>query len=437
MPFFDAECRALVDREIVRLETGAFRWLALSEELEERFEENTAVVRSRRMLVEAILCLVLYNSFLLTDFLLVRQRFFHSLIVRLMIVTPLAFLALRRLSRSPAMRTRETLVLLICGMFSVSTLHLYFNVGGVVSAYAITVLMLIVLFTNVGLRLRLPYAVFNSAASLILGSVYLWLDVWLGQPEKIESFAVLLSGTLLSLVANYSIERGERLNFLLRLQTEMQSQDLAAANHHLRQISNEDRLTRISNRRHFDEIYKIVWEQSAARGDSMSLLMIDIDNFKLLNDRYGHTYGDSVLRRVATLLGEALRARGDFVARYGGEEFVVVLPNSSLEVARLVAERIRKLIEIAGSPATDPDPSSPHGWSTVSCGVATAHPTAGLHRGVLIALADEALYRAKAEGRNRVCCAPERPAHVLIADKRLAQSISASATAEHVQAQAR
>jgi diguanylate cyclase (GGDEF)-like protein len=434
MPFFDSECRVLVDREITRLEGSAFHWLSLSPELEQRFEETTAAVRARRMWVEALLCLILYNSFLFTDFLLLRNRFMHSLVVRLLIVTPLAWIALRHLRRSPSERGREAIILFVCGLFSVSTLSLYFDVGAVVSAYALTDLMLIVLFTNVGLRLRLPYALFASGFSLLLGVGYLYVDPWLGHPEKVESLAVLISGSLLSIVANYSIERGERLNFLLRLQTEMQSEDLAAANHHLRQISNEDRLTRISNRRHFDEIYKIVWDQSAARGCAMSLLMIDIDNFKLLNDRYGHTYGDSVLRRVATLLGEALRARGDFVARYGGEEFVVVLPNSSLEAARLVAERIRKLIEIAGSPATDPDPSSNHGWSTVSCGVATAWPQPNLHRGVLIALADEALYRAKAEGRNRVCCAPERPASALIADKRLARTIASSTTTERVAA---
>jgi diguanylate cyclase (GGDEF)-like protein len=129
--------------------------------------------------------------------------------------------------------------------------------------------------------------------------------------------------------------------------------------------------------------------------------MIDIDNFKRLNDQYGHVYGDGVLNRIATILREDLRARGDFVARYGGEEFVVVLANSSPEIAHRVAHRLRSLIETAGGAINSPEIPD-QGWTTISCGVATDIPRESIEPRSLIAYADAALYQAKAEGRNRV-----------------------------------
>ncbi|SNT21368.1 diguanylate cyclase (GGDEF) domain-containing protein [Granulicella rosea] len=407
MALSSIESGELVAKEVARLESGTFRWLRLPAGLEQRYEEVTAPVRARRMWLEGLFCVLIYNSFLLCDFLLFPREFFHFFIVRVCLATPLGLLVVWKVKSSPSRQVRESLILFACAICAVSTLYLYSNINAVSSAFAVTDLLLIMLFTNAGIRLKLLYATASTAMCVTLGIGYVGVDRWLSGPQKVESLTILLAGAVLSLITNYGVERGERLNFLLRLRSEMQSEELAEANHHLRQISNEDRLTRLSNRRHFEEVYRLVWDQAVLRSTCVSVLMIDIDNFKLLNDTYGHAYGDAVLRRVATLLGESLRVRGDFVARYGGEEFVVVLPSCSVEAATMVAERIRKLVEIAGSPATDPDPNIKHAWSTVSCGVATGWPRNGVEREELIRLADSALYQAKAEGRNRVCVAGE------------------------------
>jgi diguanylate cyclase (GGDEF)-like protein len=141
-----------------------------------------------------------------------------------------------------------------------------------------------------------------------------------------------------------------------------------------------------------------------ARGHRMSLVMLDIDNFKSFNDRYGHQAGDEVLKGVAAALHQAVRGF-DVIARYGGEEFAVILPETSIEAAREVGERIRRTI--AAFPFAPQEGSRPV-RVTVSVGVATA-PENGQAPPALIKKADAALYRAKEAGRNRVFHASDAP----------------------------
>jgi diguanylate cyclase (GGDEF)-like protein len=132
-------------------------------------------------------------------------------------------------------------------------------------------------------------------------------------------------------------------------------------------------------------------------------VMVDIDYFKNLNDRYGHLYGDRVLKRVAHLMSETLRGEDDFIARYGGEEFLVVLPHTALNNASLIAERLRDVVELAGLPSLRAGALHLQGIrATISCGVAGGAPQVYADPYALIGAADEALYRAKREGRNLV-----------------------------------
>jgi len=139
--------------------------------------------------------------------------------------------------------------------------------------------------------------------------------------------------------------------------------------------------------------------------------MVDVDRFKQTNDNYGHLYGDKVLKRIANLVLEALRKEGDHAARFGGEEFVILLPNTDEPAAMLVAERLRRLVEVAGFPPIETARLAADTLvATVSCGVATTVPRSMEERHQLVNAADRALYEAKAAGRNRVCCALYTPA---------------------------
>jgi diguanylate cyclase (GGDEF)-like protein len=188
----------------------------------------------------------------------------------------------------------------------------------------------------------------------------------------------------------------------MRLRSEIQTRELSFLNVELQKISCVDSLTGLSNRHAYDLQFAKLWAEAEKAQGCLSAIVIDIDHFKMTNDSRGHLYGDRVLVRVASLLLQSLRCKDDFAARYGGEEFVVLLPGTTREGALLVAERIRKLVEVAGSPAL-PDPGSHPRLSTVSCGVATCWPGDSICQEDLLESADRALYEAKSKGRNQVC----------------------------------
>jgi diguanylate cyclase (GGDEF)-like protein len=156
----------------------------------------------------------------------------------------------------------------------------------------------------------------------------------------------------------------------------------------LAELSVTDDLTALANRRLLRQRLAEETMRSARSGRPFALLMIDLDHFKEVNDQHGHQVGDSVLRQCASTLKECLRG-SDLVARYGGEEFCILLPETSARGARLVAERLRQAVAQLSAPVP-----------TISVGVAMSEPASSADD--LIRHADEALYRAKTAGRNRV-----------------------------------
>ena len=160
-------------------------------------------------------------------------------------------------------------------------------------------------------------------------------------------------------------------------------------------LAHRDPLTGLPNRRQFEHALRRAWSQVLRQGDTMAVLMIDIDHFKALNDTLGHTVGDERLREVAGLLAQCAPRSGDLVARYGGEEFVAVLPGCPLPAAQAIAETMRAAVEAQRLPA-------PGGIVTVSIGVGGATGPQGREASDLVGTADAALYDAKNTGRNRV-----------------------------------
>jgi diguanylate cyclase (GGDEF)-like protein len=167
---------------------------------------------------------------------------------------------------------------------------------------------------------------------------------------------------------------------------------LLATNHRLEELSLTDSMTRVANRRAFDERLEDAFEHARRYERPLSLVMIDVDHFKLINDTHGHDAGDRALRVVAEVLADSSR-HSDFVARIGGEEFAVLLPETALFEAMQFGEKLRCNIAIAQT-ATGP--------ITVSIGVANMPHSRIATRANLFHAADQALYRAKANGRNRV-----------------------------------
>ncbi|MDH4607646.1 GGDEF domain-containing protein [Pseudomonas sp. BN102] len=179
------------------------------------------------------------------------------------------------------------------------------------------------------------------------------------------------------------------------------AQSIARENRELSRLANRDSLTGISNRRQFDQSLQVEFRRAASAGTALALVMIDVDFFKAFNDRYGHQAGDVCLKAVGEVLRRFKVRASDTVARYGGEEFAVLLPHTDLAGARLVAERIRQAVYEQGLAHA----GNPVGVVTVSVGVHSLVPQDIDHPDHLVELADAALYRAKSDGRNRVCLA--------------------------------
>lgn len=195
-----------------------------------------------------------------------------------------------------------------------------------------------------------------------------------------STITLLICGALLGLTALFQRE--------LRRRTRAETK--------LRRIARTDDLTGLPNRRAFREAYDRTWRQANRVGIPLSLLFVDADFFKSFNDQYGHARGDEVLRAIANVLNANVRRPMDVAARYGGEEFVVLLPDTDLKGASMVAERIRKdilALHIAHQ-------RSPHHLVTVSIGIAATQPSHGVDRFTLLEAADKAVYEAKAAGRS-------------------------------------
>lgn len=165
------------------------------------------------------------------------------------------------------------------------------------------------------------------------------------------------------------------------------------------EISKIDFVTNLYNRRYFDKIFTEEWENHKRDNDSLAVVMVDIDKFKEYNDIYGHVKGDQCLERISAEIKKVIKETGDIVSRYGGEEFICLIKNSDLKKGEYIAEKIRKSVE---------ELNIEHkGWPqykivTVSIGIAVVKPNLDLIPEAIINMADEALYRSKNSGRNKV-----------------------------------
>lgn len=168
---------------------------------------------------------------------------------------------------------------------------------------------------------------------------------------------------------------------------------LRSANRRLNSLASLDPLTGIANRRSFDAILALQWNSAP----QLAMLVLDIDNFKLFNDHYGHKEGDRCIRAVAQTLASTVRG-SDMVARVGGEEFAVLMPNAELSTATDVAERLRRAVEALRIPHA----RGSNSYVTMSIGCAACQPSAELSPSSLYVAADRALYEAKHAGRNTV-----------------------------------
>lgn len=393
------------DREIERLErliAGGHRLLRFPRDLESGFAEDYSQrflgYRQRVVFLSLLVLLALG----LLDLAFVRNNPDGAMILRYGIVTPLV-LSLVVFSRTPLFPQWQqsalsvfTLVLagLVIGLLVIGDDRtiLVYSPG----------LLLVAVFAGTLLHLRFWLAVMLLA---LIGFIYTGV-VTRYRPQEEDIVAVLLTFYLLAaavaLFGAYRVEHSSRRQFLQGKLLTFKQHELELANHQLQELVDQDGLTGIANRRHFDKQLVHEWNRARRGGYPISLLLIDLDFFKNYNDTYGHQAGDDCLIVVGSVLRAHTQRSGDVAARYGGEEFAMILPATDCGDAEEIGWRVVR--DIASY-------RIPHRASraaevvTASVGVACLVPSPMQTPRDLLSLADEALYQAKGGGRNRVAVA--------------------------------
>jgi len=377
------------ESEVANALDRGFPWMYFPARLEHLFECETQHARSRHLVGIGILWIALGVIYAIVVPLGPASK--HALgvdTVRVGVVTPILIAVTFTIWWGVRPFIRELLMMLANIIAPASMiLIITFAQGSEVGANR-GALTIVLLFITVVVRLRFWFAV---TACLAIVAVQIGVPSLLDVPVP-GNVPLVLVTLVATLIANYHLERESRLNYLQRLLNRIQGARLAATVVQLQDLSQRDPLTGLANRRALDAQLEALCE----KGERFAVIMVDVDAFKAFNDCYGHVIGDDCLRRVAAMLRASLRCTSDQIARIGGEEFVVVLPQTSMEDARIMAERMR----IAVSGLRIPHARSPERVVTISAGVSGSSAPASAAE--MLSDADRVLYRAKSLGRNRV-----------------------------------
>ena len=356
--------------------------------IEAAYQEEVARSRLVRMHNGVLQIAFFYNLFLFVDFALLPHTATVATALHFLLVTPTIFIVDWFYGKTSSHRLRQMVSALIPIMILLQIMWIFaLNRGEAADHYQYLAIMVII-FCNVNQRPG-----FHIALSSTLIMTLIYLTVLLPDPAsedaKFIGTVLVLIASYLSLRANWRMEQDVRLIFLARLREQLRYEGAAS-------VAKRDVLTGIYNRRKLDELIPVIWHDGPDQSP-IAIVMIDIDRFKGFNDRYGHIAGDSCLKRVSAAIASELRDKEDLLVRYGGEEFVIVMPQTDLEQAVHIAERMRHRVEVLAIPH---EGLGPQGIITASFGV-MAGPKDAYAFGELVAAADAALYAAKRGGRNQ------------------------------------
>jgi diguanylate cyclase (GGDEF)-like protein len=368
------------------------RTIAFPAALERQFEQDTQQRRCARLKVGILVSAVLYNFFLIADWLLVPDVLGVATLLHFCVVTPWMLFAAWVMTRRPRPFVRECLAASVPLLIILQIDYGFASTTSESAAHYQYVIIPTLLYANVSLhRLAFRFARAVTAAVVICHAAVVLSASYVTGPVATMILVQIAICAYITLIANYTMERDLRRAYLFSLRDRLRH-SLADA------TSKRDALTGLANRHHLDIELRRLWAAEGEPAAMVSVILMDIDHFKRLNDKYGHGAGDLCLKRMASILVAELGAVAEGAVRYGGEEFLVVLPAVQLVDAMRVAERIRMSVERATIP--NEGPGLP-GIVTASFGVASA-AVCDLTAAELIAVADTALYAAKRKGRNQI-----------------------------------
>ncbi len=362
---------------------------------------------SRRFRFQSLLAmevaLVLFGLFAVLDWLLYPQLATQLWLIRFGFALPVLLLILLLLINKAYFRYGQQLMALSLVVANAAIVAMIMAIPVELNNVYVAGLMLVALYGYTVSRLRFVWASIGNWLGL---GIYNLAALWWGDISSWDLIAgnfFVISTNVMGMVASYSMEYDSRRGFLLQQQLRSERSQLNTLNKNLEKQALTDELTRLANRRSFFERLQEEWRRAQRHEKCLSLIMIDVDYFKRVNDRYGHQAGDDCLRQIAEVLGSYARRAGEMAARLGGEEFVLLLPDSSAAIACEVAEAMRS--DIAALDFSIARPVATTGLRlTISCGAACVVPGDDLAPESLLSRADQALYDAKEQGRNFVVC---------------------------------
>jgi len=376
---------------------------------EARFVQDCKGERQTHFLVSGIFSLVAFNLFLLSDWMMVPDRFDLALRLRLLVYTPVAlfFLVVAWRFRDFALKLPAAItewVAMLGGVFAALCLVAVLMVTD--SPFALMYrggLLPILVFGTLVMRFRFQLAVVFTVCllGLHLLTVFGAQGVPPPYPElEAPMFLLLLVVAFYTLAMNFRTEFEERQRFRHKERSAELRRELEASQATLETLSRQDALTGVPNRRRFDEVAWQCWQRHMQTGEQLAVMLLDVDHFKAFNDHHGHPAGDQCLRLVAKALQDTLAGGDGTLARWGGEEFIVLLPHTDEVVAHRVADR---LVQSVRALQLRHDASPTRDVVTISAGVSLGRPANDRRDlSAMVALADQALYQAKHEGRDRL-----------------------------------
>ena len=377
---------------------SGFRSLFFPAALERAFVQANEQRRRQLIIEQGFAAMLLFGGIILADCLLTPDTIRLAAVLRFGVFAPTVLIGLWLIDRLRAPRLSEWLIAL-AGMFAVIlTAGILLHSHSRWALSRVVELNMIVVFTCTLARFwpAVVLAVVTMLTHLLLVSALPDFSHVL-----VANTTVLIASILtFTLYGNYTLERDERLSYLLTLREQLLQDALQASHEQIARLATTDALTDVANRRHAQSFLERTWSHAIDKRQAVAMVMVDIDHFKAYNDRYGHQAGDRCLQSVARALSSCSRRAGDLVARLGGEEFALIMADVDAASAQAVAQRIQHFVQSLALPHLGAPQAK---VVTVSVGVCAMRPRQAEEASVLMARADEALYAAKHGGRNRVC----------------------------------
>ncbi len=367
--------------------------------LETRVESSLYYIRSGQWLLLAMFLVIIVIAWVFFQDIFTANNFYQLKFIEVPLGLCILFIIYGH--RIAGVRAHFHRVMFPVAAFVITDiqLHIFLTAETGYHMYAIFNQVISMLLIALGLR-------FTTKVLLLLymlgGFSGLTIGAFLHLPINILAFSYyfVLFGVVITVLAWIS-ERQERFGFLQEMLVSYQSQELTRLNRQLDKIAHEDALTGIANRRSFNNAAEREWDIALREQRPLSLLLLDVDFFKRYNDTYGHESGDKCLQSIAHAIRDAMMRPADLAARYGGEEFVVLMPDTDVQGAMMVAERILRAVDECQIPHAS-STVAPH--VTVSIGITTLTPISGQPSQDAIRQADEALYQVKDNGRHQYRC---------------------------------